>query len=133
MDMLNKLKKKVLEDVEESESESSSSSSKALRSNGEAMSDDPVALQKEVTELKEHINKNYLIYVKRLEKRKERIRELEEYSKALLGDNERVNEKLKDYEGTLSEPSPIFYTTLTFLLISLFLPYSHELVAAIFS
>lgn len=109
MDMLNKLKKKVLEDVEESESESSSSS-KGLRSNGEAMSDDPVALQKEVTELKEHINKNYLIYVKRLEKRKERIKELEEYSKALLGDNERVNEKLKDYEGTLSEPSPIFYT-----------------------
>ena len=115
MDMLNKLKKKVLEDVEESESEStSSSSSKGPRSNGDAMSDDPVALQKEVTELKEHINKNYLIYVKRLEKRKERIRELEEYSKALLGDNERVNEKLKDYEGTLSEPSPIFYTTLTF-------------------
>ncbi len=56
-------------------------------------------LEREVQELKEHINKNYFVYVKRLEKRKERIKELEEYAKLLIKDNEVLQEKQKDFEG----------------------------------
>ena len=52
-------------------------------------------------ELKEHINKNYFVYVKRLEKRKERIKELEEYAKLVIKDNEALAEKAKGFQGTL--------------------------------
>ena len=54
-----------------------------------------------MTELKEHINKNYFVYVKRLEKRKDRIKELEEYAKLVIRDNEALTEKVKGYEGEM--------------------------------
>ena len=85
MDMFNKLKAKLAEELD-SESErddrgGAGAASSTASHDGQEL--DARALQQEVLELKEHINKNYFVYVRRLEKRKERIRELEEYAKLL--------------------------------------------------
>ncbi len=116
MEMFNKLKAKLAEELD---SESESNASLEYRgprgaASGES-ADNPdrrrssaatdykaraMELEAEVLELKEHINKNYFVYVKRLEKRKERIKELEEYAKLLLKDNDALTEKLKELEGT---------------------------------
>ena len=93
MDMFNKLKAKLAEELD-SESENHPEYAGGERDGASSQA----ALEAEVRELKEHINKNYFIYVKRLEKRKERIKELEEYAKLVVKDNESLNEKLKDFE-----------------------------------
>ncbi len=55
-----------------------------------------------MADLKEHINKNYYIYVKRLEKRKDRIKELEEYAKLIIKDNEQLQERNNLLKGNYS-------------------------------
>ena len=103
MDMFNKLKAKLAEELD-SESERDERSSVGTAGPNVVGPDgtlDAHALQKEVLELKEHINKNYFVYVRRLEKRKERIRELEEYAKLLLKDNEALQGKAKERDGEM--------------------------------
>ena len=46
-------------------------------------SDDIESLKAEIAELKHHINSNYQVYVRRLEKRKIKIKELDEIVKRL--------------------------------------------------
>ena len=62
MDMFNKLKAKLAEEMD-SESESVGGLGGAEAANAEPKS--KAALEREVSELKEHINKNYYVYVKR--------------------------------------------------------------------
>ena len=99
--MFNKLKAKLAEELD-SETESNAEYAGYDRGAAGAAQGSPAdqarALEAEVRDLKEHINKNYFIYVKRLEKRKERIKELEEYAKLVVRDNESLNEKLKEFE-----------------------------------
>ena len=56
-------------------------------------------LRKEISTLKEHINRNYDVYVKRLEKRKAKIKELEDNIKIILNENENLATKVKECEG----------------------------------
>ena len=56
-------------------------------------------LRKEIATLKEHINRNYDVYVKRLEKRKAKIKEHEDNIKIVLSENEKLSLKLKESEG----------------------------------
>jgi len=56
-------------------------------------------LRKEIATLKEHINRNYDVYVKRLEKRKAKIKEHEDNIKMVLSENEKLALKLKESEG----------------------------------
>ena len=58
-------------------------------------------LRKEIATLKEHINRNYDVYVKRLEKRKAKIKEHEDNIKMVLSENEKLALKLKESEGKL--------------------------------
>ena len=101
MEMFNKLKAKLAEELD-SETESNAEYAGGERGAAGGAQGSPAdqvgALEAEVRELKEHINKNYFIYVKRLEKRKERIKELEEYAKLVVKDNEKLNDKLKEFE-----------------------------------
>ena len=115
MEVFQKLKAKLAEEMDsESEREAPSSSASAADKRGGqgrreqqaakgATGEEQEALQREVMELKEHINKNYFVYVRRLEKRKERIKELEEYAKLLIKDNEVLQGKQKELEGELLE------------------------------
>ncbi len=100
--MFNKLKAKLVEEVDsESDREPGVGQVQVRRSAGAAKSDGGTReeeLEKEVHDLKEHINKNYFVYVRRLEKRKERIKELEEYAKLLIKDNETLQEKQRELE-----------------------------------
>ena len=101
MDMFNKLKAKLAEEMD-SETESAAGggtgTSPTAGSSSSSGSRSKESLEKEIEELKEHINKNYFVYVKRLEKRKERIKEVEEYAKLLLKDNEALQEKAQEAE-----------------------------------
>ena len=100
MEMFNKLKAKLAEELDsetESNAEYAGGERGAAGAAQESSADQVRALEAEVRELKEHINKNYFVYVKRLEKRKERIKELEEYAKLVLKDNETLNDKLKEF------------------------------------
>ena len=105
MDMFNKLKAKLAEELDsesEREDRGGGGGGGGGALSGSASEGGPLdaaALQQEVLELKEHINKNYFVYVRRLEKRKERIRELEEYAKLLLKDNEVLQQKSKERDG----------------------------------
>ena len=56
-------------------------------------------LRKEISTLKEHINRNYDVYVKRLEKRKSKIKELEDNVRIILTENESLATKVKECEG----------------------------------
>ena len=56
-------------------------------------------LREENLTLKEHINRNYDVYVKRLEKRKVKIKELEDNTKLILNENEKLAAKLHETEG----------------------------------
>ena len=91
MDMINKLKSKFAEEFE-SETESEVGGNGSQDGNFATEED---RLRDEVHTLKEHINKNYFVYVKRLEKRKERIKELENLSKNLNRENEELKQELK--------------------------------------
>eukprot|EP00095_Tigriopus_kingsejongensis_P010803 maker-scaffold1931_size24754-snap-gene-0.11 protein:Tk10803 transcript:maker-scaffold1931_size24754-snap-gene-0.11-mRNA-1 annotation:"golgin subfamily a member" len=95
MDVYHKLKQKLSDNfVDESDGEGGQVGGAAQS----ASESDPAVLNREIGQLKEHINKNYFVYVKRLEKRKERIKELEEYVKLLIADNETANERVKGWE-----------------------------------
>ena len=56
-------------------------------------------LRTEISTLKEHINRNYDVYVKRLEKRKAKIKELEDNIRIILNENENLATKVKECEG----------------------------------
>ena len=56
-------------------------------------------LRKEISTLKDHINRNYDVYVKRLEKRKAKIKEHEDNIKIVLSENEKLSAQLKESEG----------------------------------
>ncbi len=107
MEVFQKLKAKLAEGEADSESDREQqqqqqhSSGSVRRREGGDNGDRAEALEAEVMELKEHINKNYFVYVRRLEKRKERIKELEEYAKLLIKDNEALQEKQRELEGML--------------------------------
>ena len=106
MEVFQKLKAKLAEGEADSESDREQqqqqhSSGGVRRREGGDNGDRAEALEAEVMELKEHINKNYFVYVRRLEKRKERIKELEEYAKLLIKDNEALQEKQRELEGML--------------------------------
>lgn len=106
MDMFNKLKAKLAEEMD-SETETvggvtagnGTQNGQAAAAAGIANGKSAEALTQEVQDLKEHINKNYYIYIRRLEKRKERIKELEEYAKLVLKDNETLTDQMKNYKG----------------------------------
>ena len=113
MDMFNKLKAKLAEEMD-SETETvggvtagGGGGAAHNGNNGQASAasagpggKSAEALGQEVQDLKEHINKNYYIYIRRLEKRKERIKELEEYAKLVLKDNETLSDQMKNYKGS---------------------------------
>ncbi|TRY63426.1 hypothetical protein TCAL_15188 [Tigriopus californicus] len=100
MDVYHKLKQKLADNFPD---ESDNESTRDRYGSAAPTSVDPAVLQREILELKEHINKNYFVYVKRLERRKERIKELEEYAQLLIKDNEMANEQIKDYEDNLEQ------------------------------
>ncbi len=99
MDVFNRLKARLAEELE-SESESEVHQGQSVRQSGQESREE---LQRQVEQLKEHINKNYFVYVKRLEKRKERIKELDEYAKLLLKDNETLQKDAKDKEKLIAD------------------------------
>ena len=112
MEVFQKLKAKLAEGEADSESDREQQqqqkpSGSVRRREGGDNGDRAEALEAEVMELKEHINKNYFVYVRRLEKRKERIKELEEYAKLLIKDNEALQEKQRELEGGLERNSAI--------------------------
>lgn len=103
MEMFQKLKARLAEEPDsESEREAAATAARATAAASGAGGGErrtPEEMAKEVAELKDHINKNYFVYVKRLEKRKERIKELEEYAKLLIKDNEALQAKQKEFDG----------------------------------
>ena len=68
---------------------------------GGGVSQEVLELRREIRTLKAHIQNNYNVYVKRLEKRKTRIKDLEEYSKLVVKDNETLTGQLQEAEGIL--------------------------------
>jgi len=115
MDLYKKLKAKIEEFNEETDLEEegdvggpvrTSSSRDGAPDNaldqldGESTSSQEVIqLRQEVRTLKAHIQNNYNVYVKRLDKRKARIKDLEEYAKLIVKDNETLTNQLQDSEG----------------------------------
>lgn len=77
MEFYNRMKQKLAEEFDNDPPE-------FPEGNG---SDDVESLKAEITELKHHINSNYQVYVRRLEKRKTRIRELEEHIQKIASEN----------------------------------------------
>lgn len=94
MDMFNRLKQRIAEELE-----SEAEEGPMVDSGDPPEATEVEALRQEVLNLKEHINKNYFVYVKRLEKRKDRIKELEEYARSLASENESAAQKLQKAEG----------------------------------
>ena len=82
-------------------------------------SQEVLELRREVRTLKAHIQNNYNVYVKRLEKRKTRIKDLEEYSKLVVKDNETLTGQLQEAEGTVDAKVQKFkkWETLKILLV----------------
>ena len=62
-------------------------------------SQEVLELRQEVRTLKAHIQNNYNVYVKRLDKRKARIKDLEEYAKLIVKDNETLTKQLQDSDS----------------------------------
>ena len=117
MELYKKLKQKIEEelnqeeDYDEDEDDATENPNSEL-GEGENSNEqrNPVVenrlLRKEISTLKEHINRNYDVYVKRLEKRKSKIKELEDNIKTILNENEKLSVKVTEYEGNQFTPSP---------------------------
>ena len=98
MDFLQKLKTKLGEEMSESEREDAMGPGGSPKKNGNRGAPSEQELEQQVAEMKEHINKNYYIYKRKMEKRRNRIKELEEYAKLLIKDNEALQEKQKNFD-----------------------------------
>ena len=106
MDFYQKIKRKIAEEFEADEDEDvvgpdDRLDDDELAAAGGSGSDSETVLKlrQEIRTLRSHINNNYNVYVKRLDKRKARIKELEEYTKLVVKDNETLTSKLQDAEG----------------------------------
>jgi len=105
MDLYKKLKQKITEEFD-TETDDDGASSHVTggvdpidEDDGGGGSQEVLELRREVRTLKAHIQNNYNVYVKRLEKRKTRIKDLEEYSKLVVKDNETLTGQLQEAEG----------------------------------
>ena len=100
MEFYKKIKQKIEDELnqDEDEEEEAEEPPNTDFSEGENRNENKL-LRKEVSTLKEHINRNYDVYVKRLEKRKAKIKELEDNIKIILTENESLAVKAKESDG----------------------------------
>ena len=105
MEFYKKIKQKIEEELNQDEDEDDEEDTcEAPRAeDGEGPGDGAAAeirmLRQEVATLKQHINRNYEVYMKRLDKRKAKIKELEDNTKLILRENETLSAKLQEAEG----------------------------------
>ena len=113
MDLYKKLKQKIADEfIDETDDEAGAGVSTTfddVTDDGGSGSQEVLELRQEVRTLKAHIQNNYNVYVKRLDKRKARIKDLEEYAKLIVKDNETLTKQLQDSESKF----PIFLKSLT--------------------
>lgn len=96
MDLYQKIKQKIADELETGDAPPEVDED-FEEDEGEYLDVD--ALKAEVRQLKQHLRSNYAVYVKRLDKRKTKIKELDEYAKLVLRDNESLNSRLQEAEG----------------------------------
>lgn len=96
MEFVNRMKQKLTEELDNGEPPDISES---------LDTDDIDTLKSEIIELKHHINSNYTVYVRRLEKRKTKIKELEDYLRKVMNENEELRRKVEENECYKSQLS----------------------------
>ena len=89
MEFVNRMKQKLAEELDNGEPPDISES---------LDTDDIDTLKSEIIELKHHINSNYTVYVRRLEKRKTKIKELEDYLRKIMNENEELRRRVEENE-----------------------------------
>ena len=60
---------------------------------------DEESLRQEIEALKHHLHSNYAVYVRRLEKKKTRIKEMESLLREVTGENEKLSKEIAEIEG----------------------------------
>ena len=111
MEFYKKIKQKIEEELNQEEDDEEEEETEVVPNSESAEGDggneyrntnaENKLLRKEISTLKEHINRNYDVYVKRLEKRKAKTKELEDNVKIILGENENLAAKLRETEGNI--------------------------------
>ena len=111
MEFYKKIKQKIEEELNQEEDDEEEEETEVVPNSESAEGDggneyrntnaENKLLRKEISTLKEHINRNYDVYVKRLEKRKAKTKELEDNVKVILGENENLAAKLRETEGNI--------------------------------
>ena len=104
MDFYKKIKQKIEEELNQDDDDDEEETNEDPQSDygegsGESATAEIKMLRKEVATLRQHINRNYDVYVKRLDKRKAKIKELEDNTKLILRENEALVSKLQETEG----------------------------------
>ena len=105
MDLYKKLKQKIADEfIDETDAEAgagvgASAGYDDVGADDGSASQEVIELRNEVRTLKAHIQNNYNVHVKRLDKRKARIKDLEEYAKLIVKDNETLTKQIQDSEG----------------------------------
>ena len=105
MEFYKKIKQKIEEELNQDEDDDDEEEtcedpqSDYGEGSGESAAAEIKMLRKEVATLRQHINRNYDVYVKRLDKRKAKIKELEDNTKLILRENETLVVKLQETEG----------------------------------
>ncbi len=101
MDFVNRMKQKIVEEFE----------SEVPPELPEGNGSDVESLKAEITELRHHVNANYQVYVKRLEKRKTKIKELESLVQSLVQENERLSSTIEELDGESTTKLHLFSGT----------------------
>ena len=67
--------------------------------------DDVESLKQEIEELKHSCNSNYAVYIRRLERKKTKIKELESFVREITSENERLAAEAAEMEGGIMRAS----------------------------
>ena len=65
--------------------------------------DDVESLKQEIEELKHSCNSNYAVYIRRLERKKTKIKELESFVREITSENERLAAEAAEMEGGIMQ------------------------------
>ena len=74
-------------------------------------SEDIECLKSEIIELKTKLNSNYDVYVRRLEKRKNKIHDLETKLESVLFENDQLRQRVEETESNFNALHIYFYPT----------------------